>query len=53
MNKEINVEWDWDNYEYYVLIPIDNQTLRFGIQLDAFLFTTNVSIPPAMKIMSL
>ena len=40
MNKEINVEWDWDNYEYYVLIPIENQTLRMGIQLDECTDTT-------------
>lgn len=40
MNKEINVEWDLDNDECYVLIPIENQTLRMGIQLDEYTDTT-------------
>lgn len=40
MNKEINVEWNWDNDECYVLIPIENQTLRMGIQLDEYTDTT-------------
>lgn len=38
--QDIHVEWDNEESEYYTLIPIDNQTLRMGINVFEWSNTT-------------
>lgn len=31
MNEELEVQWDYDEYEYYVIVPIGKQKLKVAI----------------------